>query len=78
MAAVRTAVSAPGRLTVEMAGARPTVITLTAGRVLPATATLAASRCRCAMRGRIPATSATTNTLPPSAPFTQRRRVARG
>src|SRR5260370_10157623 len=78
MAAVRTALRAPGRLTLGLVGASPPVVTLRVGAVLPPRATLAASRrCR-AMRGTVPPTNAATSTLPPSAAPTLRCRRETG
>src|SRR5438094_10248462 len=81
MAAVCTAVRAPGRLTLDGLVSCVTVVTVTLGRLTPAAVAPAARRWRCATRGTIPVSSVAANTPPAIAPptaLTPRRRGAAG
>src|SRR2546428_87287 len=77
MAAVCTAVTAPGRLTLDGLVSSMTVVTLTVGTVLATAVAAAVSRWRCATRGTIPISRGAANTppaiAPPSPPLTPRR-----
>ena len=79
MAAVCTAVRAPGRLTLDGLVSCVTVVTLTVGSVTATAAAASASRrCR-ATRGTVPARRAAANTAPTIAPpnvLDRRRRGA--
>src|SRR2546430_3963082 len=82
MAAVCTAVRAPGRLTLDALVSCVTVVTLTLGMLAPTAAAAAVSRWRCATRGTIPVSRAAANRppaiAPPSPPFTPRDRGEAG
>src|SRR5207302_9792580 len=77
MAAVCTAVTAPGRLTLDGLVSCMTVVTLTVGTVLATAVAAAVSRWRCATRGTIPVSRVAANTppaiAPPSPPLIPRR-----
>src|SRR2546426_12800618 len=81
MAAVCTAVSAPGRLTLDGLVSCVTVVTLTLGTLTPTAAAAAVSWRCCATRGTIPIarTAATTPpAIPPPSHLIPRRRGAAG
>ena len=81
MAALCTAVSAPGRLTLDGLVSCVTVVTLTLGTLTPTAAAAAVSRCRCARRGAMPVSKMTATTppaIPPPSHLIPRRPGAAG
>src|SRR3989442_12587654 len=81
MAAVCTAVRAPGRLTLDGLVSCVTVVTVTLGRLTPAAVAPAARRGGCPTRGTIPVSRGAANTPPaiaPPTPLTPRRRGEAG
>src|SRR3989442_10527917 len=81
MAAVCTAVRAPGRLTLDGLVSCVTVVTLTVGSLTPTAAAAAVSWRRCATRGAMPVSRVAATTppaIPPPSHLIPRRRVAAG